>query len=43
VTYNYLLQAAVLWAGVIVVVLVYGATNLARRPRQVPAGVGVES
>ena len=42
VTYNYLLQAAVLWAGVIVVVLVYGATNLARHPRQVPAGVGVE-
>jgi membrane protease YdiL (CAAX protease family) len=43
VTYNYLLQAAVLWAGAIVVVLVYGATNLSRRPRQVPADAEVEA
>jgi membrane protease YdiL (CAAX protease family) len=31
----YLLQAAVLWVGAIVVVLVYGASNLSRKPRQV--------
>ena len=43
VTYNYLLQAAVLWAGAIVVVLVYGATNLSRRSRQVPADAEVEA
>ncbi len=35
ITYNYLLQAAVLWVGAIVLVLVYGATNLSRKPRQV--------
>ena len=40
VTYNYLLQAAVLWVGAIVVVLVYGARNLSRRPRQVLASIG---
>jgi len=43
VTYNYLLQAAVLWAGAIVVVLVYGATNLSRRSRQVLADAEVEA
>jgi membrane protease YdiL (CAAX protease family) len=42
-THNYLLQAAVLWAGTIVVVLVYAATNLSRRPRVVPVEAGVES
>jgi membrane protease YdiL (CAAX protease family) len=42
VTYNYLLQAAVLWAAAIAVVLVYGATNLSRRPRQVPTDAKVE-
>ncbi len=31
----YLLQAAVLWVGAIVVVLVYGASNLSRKPRHV--------
>jgi uncharacterized protein len=31
----YLLQAALLWVGAIILVLVYGATNLARKPRQV--------
>jgi membrane protease YdiL (CAAX protease family) len=31
----YLLQAALLWVGAIVVVLVYGAANLSRKPRQV--------
>ena len=31
----YLFQAALLWVGVIVVVLVYGASNLSRKPRQV--------
>ena len=31
----YLLQAAVLWVAAIVVVLVYGASNLSRKPRQV--------
>ena len=35
ITYNYLVQAAVLWVGAIVLVLVYGATNLSRRPKQV--------
>ena len=35
ITYNYLLQAAVLWVGAIVVVLVYGASNLSRKPKQV--------
>jgi membrane protease YdiL (CAAX protease family) len=43
VTYNYLLQAAVLWVAAAVVVLVHGATNLSRRPRQVPADVEVEA
>jgi hypothetical protein len=43
VTYNYLLQSAVLWAGTIVVVLVYGATNLSRRPRVVPLDSEVEA
>jgi membrane protease YdiL (CAAX protease family) len=43
VTYNYLLQAAVLWAGAIAVVLLYGATNLSRRPRVVPADAEVEA
>jgi membrane protease YdiL (CAAX protease family) len=42
VTYNYLLQAAVLWAGVAAVALVYGGRNLSRRPRVVPADAGVE-
>ena len=41
VTYNYLLQAAVLWAGVAAVVLVYGGRNLSRRPRVVPADAEV--
>jgi membrane protease YdiL (CAAX protease family) len=31
----YLLQAAVLWVAAIVLVLVYGASNLSRKPRQV--------
>ena len=31
----YLLQATVLWVGAIVVVLIYGASNLSRKPRQV--------
>ncbi len=31
----YLFQAAVLWVAAVVVVLVYGASNLSRRPRQV--------
>ena len=31
----YLYQAAVLWVGAIVLVLVYGASNLSRKPRQV--------
>jgi len=43
VTYNYLLQAAVLWAAAIVVVLVYGATNLSRRPRHVLADAEAET
>ena len=42
VTYAYLLQAAVLWAGAAAVVLVYGATNLSRRPRVVPADAEAE-
>src|SRR3712207_3977388 len=43
VTYTYLLQAAVLWAAAAVVVLAYGATNLSRRPRVVPADAEVET
>ena len=31
----WLIQAALLWVGAIVVVLVYGASNLSRKPRQV--------
>ena len=42
VTYNYLLQAAVLWAGAAAVVLVYGGRNLSRPPRVEPADAGVE-
>jgi membrane protease YdiL (CAAX protease family) len=43
ITYNYLLQAAVLWVGAIVVVLIYGATNLSRRSKQLLANAGGES
>ncbi len=43
ITYNYLLQAAVLWVGAIVVVLVYGARNLSRKPKQVLGAAGDES
>jgi len=39
----YLLQAALLWVAAIVLVLVYGATNLSRRPRQLLAHAGGES
>ena len=39
----YLIQAALLWVGAIVLVLVYGASNLAPKPRQVlPAATGGE-
>jgi len=31
----YLIQAALLWVGAIVLLLVYGATNLSRKPKQV--------
>ena len=31
----YLIQAGLLWVGAIIVVLVYGATNLSRKPKQV--------
>ena len=31
----YLIQAALLWVGAIILVLVYGATNLSRKPKQV--------
>ena len=41
ITYNYLLQAAVLWVAAVAVVLTYGARNLSRGPRQVlPAASG---
>ena len=43
ITYNYLLQAAVLWVGAIVVVLIYGAANLSRKPKQVLVAAGAES
>ena len=39
----YLCQGAVLWAAAIVVVFVYGARNLSRKPRQVLADAGGES
>ena len=39
----YLVQAALLWVAAIAVVLVYGASNLARRPRQVLSNAGGES
>ena len=39
----YLLQAAPLWVAAIAVVLVYGASNLSRRPRQVLVDAGRES
>lgn len=39
----YLFQAAVLWVAAIVVVLVYGASNLSRRPRQVQSEAEGES
>jgi membrane protease YdiL (CAAX protease family) len=42
ITYVYLTQAAVLWVGAIVLVLVYGASNLSREPRQVLDVVGAE-
>jgi uncharacterized protein len=43
ITYNYLLQAAVLWVAAIIVMLVYGASNLSRKPRQVlPAATSGE-
>ena len=39
----YLVQAALLWVAAIVVVLVYGASNLSRKPRQVlPAATNSE-
>jgi hypothetical protein len=39
----WLIQAGLLWAGVIVVVLVYGATNLSRKPKQtLPAATSGE-
>lgn len=38
----YLFQAAVLWVAAAAVVLVYGARNLSRRPRQVPVEAGGE-
>jgi membrane protease YdiL (CAAX protease family) len=41
ITYNYLLQAAVLWVAAVAVVLTYGARNLSHPPRQVlPAASG---
>ncbi len=39
----YLFEAAVLWVAAIAVVLVFGAPNLSRRPRQVLADAGGES
>ena len=39
----YLFQAAVLWVAAIALVLVYGASNLSRLPRQVSADAGGES
>jgi uncharacterized protein len=39
----YLLQAALLWVAAIGLVLVYGASNLSRRPRQLLAHTGGES
>jgi membrane protease YdiL (CAAX protease family) len=43
ITHVYTTQAAVLWVGAIVLVLVYGASNLSRKPRQVLDVVGAES
>jgi hypothetical protein len=43
ITYVYLLQAAVLWVAAVAVVLVYGASNLSRKPRQVLFATGAES
>jgi membrane protease YdiL (CAAX protease family) len=43
ITYIYLVQAAVLWVGAIAVVLIYGASNLSRKPRQVLVAAGAES
>ena len=43
ITYVYLLQAAaVLWVAAVAVVLVYGASNLSRKPRQVLFATGAE-
>jgi membrane protease YdiL (CAAX protease family) len=39
----YLLQAALLWVAAIVLVLVYGASNLSRKPRQVLPSTSGES
>ncbi len=43
ITHIYLVQAVVLWAAAIVVVLVYGALNLSRRSKQVLTATGAES
>jgi CAAX protease family protein len=43
ITYIYLVQATVLWVAAIAVVLVYGASNLSRKPRQVLVAPGAES
>ena len=42
ITYVYLLQAAALWFAAVAVVLVYGASNLSRKPRQVLFATGAE-
>jgi uncharacterized protein len=43
ITHIYLVQVAVLWVGAVIVVLVYGVSNLSRKPRQVLDFVGAES
>jgi uncharacterized protein len=43
ITHIYLVQVAVLWVGAVIVVLVYGVSNLSRKPRQVLDVVGAES
>jgi membrane protease YdiL (CAAX protease family) len=43
ITYIYLVQAAVLWVAAVAVVLVYGASNLSRKPRRVLVATGAES
>jgi uncharacterized protein len=43
ITNVYLLQAAVLWVAAAAVVIVYGASNLSRKPRQVLFATGAES